>query len=347
MTLTTPTGRVPRDGKQRPLIIPEGGGRRVAYQRTTTFTSTIEDRYKLEQWKQRAVALGLTMRPDLALRVASIGLAGLSGDDQAAKNALDDACEDAREAAKANAAATTGTALHALTETLDRGEAMPVIPEAYLADLEAYEKATAVLDHEHIEAFTVHDPLKVGGTPDRISRYQGRRYIADVKTGDITFGALSISMQLAMYARSKLYDPTTGNRVEHGAEVDRAIVIHLPAGQGTCRLYWFDILAGWEACRVALGIRDKRRIRFADIAVEVDPGTDAPAPVTGPDLVDRPLDLGGLGGTLVDVETPSLADRIATADTVAEVRDLWRRNSKEWTDDLTALAKARIQELEP
>ena len=237
---------IPRDGWGRPLVIPPGGGKPIAYTRCTTYVGVLEDTYNLARWQQRMVALGLASRPDLLLAVSA------HGDD---KQQLNKICADAQEAAAAHAAATTGTALHALTERLDRGLPVGVIPDAYLADLAAYEKKTARFTPVEIEKFTVLDELQVGGTPDRVLEFEGRRYIGDVKTGSIEYGIGKIAMQLAVYSRSSLYDHVTGNRAGLSVDQNNAIVVHLPAGEGRCELHWVNIAAGWEAVQLATSVR--------------------------------------------------------------------------------------------
>lgn len=237
---------IPRDRWQRPLVIPRGGGKPVAYTRCTTYVGCLEDTYNLARWQQRMVALGLASRPDLLLAVSA------HRDD---KQQLNRICADAQEAAAAHAAATTGTALHALTDQLDRGIPLGVIPEAYQKDLAEYARVTAVLTPVEIEAFTVLDALQIGGTPDRVVEFQGTRYIADVKTGSIEFGIGKIAMQLAVYSRSSLYNPATGERTSQQVDQNNAIVIHLPAGEGRCELHWVNIAAGWEAVHLATKVR--------------------------------------------------------------------------------------------
>jgi hypothetical protein len=43
--------------------------------------------------------------------------------------------------------------------------------------------------------------------------------------------------------------------------LERALVIHLPAGQARCELHWLDIAAGWEAARLAATVRAWRARR--------------------------------------------------------------------------------------
>lgn len=317
MSITAPDPEIPRDRYGRPLVQPKGGGRPVAYTRCTTFVSCLEDTFNLGRWMQRMVALGLADRPDLLLAV------GAHRDD---KNRLDALCEDAREYAKATAAATTGTALHALCEKLDRGQDVGVVPEAYLADLAAYQAATEALEAVHIEQFCVLDSLKIGGTPDRVVKYQGKRYIADIKTGSIEYGIGKIAQQLAVYARSNTYDHATGARGDHGAEFDRGIIIHLPAGEGTCTLYWVDLLEGWEGVKLARAVRDWRTHRFADLT-QPFPTAEAPPSTAA-----------------VDGALP-LERAIEDCASVQALTELWQARWTEFTDAHKSQAAAKKQQL--
>ncbi|WP_214322060.1 PD-(D/E)XK nuclease family protein [Nonomuraea sediminis] len=295
---------VERDRWGRPLVVPPTGGGPIPYTRTTTYVGCLEDTYNLSRWQQRMVAVGLADRPDLVLAV------GAHRDDRDKLNQLVD---DAMEAAKAHAAAEIGTALHKLTEPLDLGQTLGVVPEAYRADLEAYRRATARLEVVGIERFTVLDDLRVAGTHDRTVRFQGREFIADIKTGSIEYGALKIAMQLSVYAHSVLYDPATRERAPLEVDQERAIVIHLPAGQGRCELHWVDIAAGWEAVQVATMVRAWRSRK----------------------------------GLFTAFDLPDPAEEIAAAATVEELGAIWQRANAlgRWTDDLTQRAATRKAEL--
>jgi hypothetical protein len=312
-----PAIEIPRDRYGRPMVHPENGGKPQAYTRCTTFVSCLEDTFALQAWMQRMVALGLADRPDLLLSVTA------HRDD---KRQLDKICNDAREYAKANAAATTGTALHALTERMDRGEDVGTVPDAYLADLAAYQQATDKLTAVHIEQFCVLDSLQIGGTPDRVVEYNGKRYIADVKTGSIEFGILKIAMQLAVYSRSKLYDHGTHARGDHGAEFDKGLIIHLPAGTGTCELVWVDLLAGWEAVKIAKSVRQWRTKKFKDLTEPFEPRMD-PRPDPQP-------------------EPEPLESAIAECLTVRALLELWETRWQEFTDEHKNLAAAKKSQLQ-
>ena len=147
----------------------------------------------------------------------------------------------------------------------------------------------------------------MAGTFDRLVRHRGRLTIADVKTGSIEWGMGRIAMQLAVYAHGQHYDPLTHQRTTlGGVDLETALVIHLPAGQGVCELVPVDIAKGWAAIPLAQQIRAWRQAKW---------------PTT-------PLDT-------------SLAIRITQAATLDDLLHLWEANVEQWSDELTALAKTR------
>jgi hypothetical protein len=243
--------QIERDGKDRPrVMLPDG--KRATYARCTTYVGCLEDQYRLQLWQQRMVAIGLADRPDLLVSVAA---------HRNDREALDGLVVHAREAARATAAARTGTALHALAEQHDRGEPVSA-PPAYAPDIAAYVEATRHLESVMIEQFCVNDRLKVAGTFDRLVRYvdpdgKAGHYIADIKTGSIDFGHLKHAMQFAMYANSTPYDIPTHERFAYpdDTSLTKAILIHLPQGEGRCDLYWVNISDGWEAVKIATAVR--------------------------------------------------------------------------------------------
>jgi hypothetical protein len=305
-TSADPFEQVQRDRYGRPLITPPGGGKPKSYRRCTTFVGVLEDTYNLSKWQQRQVALGLAARPDLLLAVSA------HGDD---KDKLNGICADAAEAAGSSSAATIGTALHRIAERLDAGETVTV-PDVAKADIDAYRAATAEFTWTHIERITVNDDLEVAGTPDRIGLIPGAGnvpVVADLKTGSLDYGMGKIAMQLALYAHSHLYNPTTGERERHPLNTQRALVIHLPAGKGECNLVWVDIAAGWEAVQLAAQVWAWRSRK-------------------------------GLTEPYIPV-ADALAMAIVAAETVDELTALWVAHKTTWTPDHTALAAERKNDL--
>lgn len=314
---------IQRDRYGRPMIVPPRGKKPVAYTRCTTYIDVLEDKYNLQKWMQRQTALGLSRRSDLLLAVAA------HRDD---KSELDRICDQAKEAAAASAAATTGTALHSLTEAVDRGQELPALPAGAQASLEAYREAMTGIKIVDIERFLVADKIKVGGTCDRIVEIDGQRYIADIKTGSIEYGALKIAMQLSIYARSVTYDPGTYERTEHGASLERGLVIHLPATddpkQARCHLWWIDLEAGYSAVQVAGLVREKRKATFKQLTQPYEGPLPQPAPRhASPEDARRHAEI---------------LDSIDRAATPEAVRALW---AEWWTSDLVEYARARVAAL--
>lgn len=303
---TSPETPIPRDRWGRPMVTPPNGGKQVAYQRVTTFVGVLEDTYNLARWQMRMVALGLVDREDLLLAAAA---------HRHDKDKLNKICEDACEAAKAHAAATTGTALHSLVDQHDQGTLdLQKVPAAYRPDIEAYAAATKHLKVVAIEQFGVLDELKVAGTWDRIYRYQGRNYIGDTKTGSIEYGMGKIAMQLGVYAHCHAYDWKGNRRTPLDVDQRRGVIVHLPAGTGTCQLHWVDIDAGWDAAgglAVAVHQWRKRKGLAVPFIAALEQAADP------------------------------LSDRIAAAATVAELTNLWRASNGTWTDAHTELAAAK------
>ena len=124
-----------RDQWGRPLVIPPDGGNPRPYTRSSSAAKTVEDTYNLELWARRNVAYGMAKDRSLIARVLALG-----GDpstwDLATKKACNAIVEDAAAVALAHRAADIGTAVHRMTEMLDRGQ--PVDAGPYEADLEAY-----------------------------------------------------------------------------------------------------------------------------------------------------------------------------------------------------------------
>lgn len=314
---------IPRDHYNRPLVTPPDGGKPKAYTRCTTYVDVLEDKFNLQQWELRQVALGLADRPDLLLSVSA------HRDD---KRSLNQITKQAKEAAKSSASATTGTATHMLCERVDRDQPLGIVPSGALADVDEYRRLTAGMEHRHIEEFTVNDQLQIGGTPDRVSLFAGEYYIVDIKTGkDIAWGACKIAMQLAVYAHSVIYYPATGERRPYEFELNTewGIIIHLPAGQANGSLHYVNIADGWKAVQTAGEVRLWRAKKdwYQAIPTPRPPTTDPFAGIPGADEVE------------VLIESASTYD---------ELRHVWTKAiaAGRWTDRHLELAKARRVELE-
>lgn len=253
MNVDSVMDEIPRDRWGRPLIEPPDGGKPVAYTRVSTLAKSLDKQEALTKWKQRMTAIGMSQRPDL------LALVQATREDD--RKTLDDACEQALAAARSQAAANTGTALHAFCERIDEGVPVDeiVASDTIKADLTAYQRTMAPLKVLAAELFIVQDEIKCAGTFDRLVQIDGRVYVADIKTGQHEPNyPHGVTVQTAIYARGTGYHPTkkrTASLADIGVDLDRAILIHLPAGKATCELYWLDIAAGWEMAQTATRVR--------------------------------------------------------------------------------------------
>lgn len=271
---------VQRDHYGRYLIPDPATGKSRAWTRATTVASTLSDKFGLQAWGQRMTARGLVARPDLFALVAAC--------DPDDKKRLDGYVEDAKEAAAANSGRNLGTALHAFSEQLDRGETVTA-PHPWDADLAAYQQTMRAagigIDAAYVENIVTLHAAGVAGTFDRLVTVGDTLTVADLKTGSF-LDWHEISIQLALYAHADtIYNPATGTHTPMPT-VDQhsALVMHLPAGQATCTLWTVDIEAGWGAAQEALAVREwRKRKQLAHTFKPV-----APTPATDPDpLLER------------------------------------------------------------
>ena len=259
MTVThLPLAEPKRDRYGRYLLPHPDTGKEIPLTRVTTIANTLADRYGLEQWGQRNTVLGIGLRPDLyALAVSS------TPDD---KQQLNKVVKQAQEAAKASSGANLGTALHRITERVDRGDDLD-IPQDWKGDVDAYCQTLA--DHhvgirtEFIERIVVNFNIGAAGTLDRLVQLSGQAAltVADLKTGKdvVKYGTTEIAIQLALYANSTHVWNGTDYNPMPPVDTNKALIIHLPVGKSQCTLHTVDIAAGWEAAQLALQVREWRK----------------------------------------------------------------------------------------
>jgi hypothetical protein len=302
-----PVDRWKRDRWGRPLVLPPDGGTPVPYGRPSGFGIVLEDRFGLNKWQTRMACLGLAQRADLLAQFAAAS-------DDRARDAL---INQAQEAAGASSGANMGSALHSFTEALDLGRDITV-PAPWDADVQAYSQALAdhgiVIDPAMIELDVVCDDLALAGTADRYVMWQGRRVVADLKTGKkIADPALGYSVQLAVYARSFLYHHDTGARTDLECCHDVGLIIHLPAGQARCDIYEVDLRAAWDLAHLAAQVKQAQKRK--GVVVKSSPGASAVPPPASTDAPGEPLTQAlraELVAALKRADAPAL-ERIAAA----------------------------------
>lgn len=252
--------KVKFDQYERYVLPDPETGKERSWTRATTVANTLADRYGLEQWAKRNVVLGIAAREDLYALAVSC-----KPED---KKQLDQIVEAAEEAAKARSGANLGIALHRITERVDRGEDLD-IPDQWRPDIDAYCQ-TLVDNHltvhpDYMERVVVLPEYGIAGTLDRLLypgvTPDGPKIVADLKTGKdvIRYGMTKIAIQLAIYANATHVWNGDGYEPMPHVYTDRAIVIHLPVGEGTCTLHEVNIKEGYRALRAAMWVREWRK----------------------------------------------------------------------------------------
>ena len=280
------TEEAPKDRWGRYKIQHPDTGKELGYTRVTTIAKTLDDTGSLADWKTRMALTGIVKRADL-LAQASTAL-----DD---RNKLNKIANDAIEAAGAYGRANLGTALHAITEQIDRGQ-KPQILQGLQGDIETYVAACAAWDMrmqaEWIEVLLINDELQYAGTADRIVQLRdGRLVIFDLKTGtDLSYSYGSIAVQLAAYANAEwIYDWHTGERKPlPNLDKTEGIICHLPAGEATCSFYTVDLVAGLDALNMSIKTREWRKrkdlfrpYKFSEEKRSADQPVASPKPQAG------------------------------------------------------------------
>jgi hypothetical protein len=248
----------PRDRWSRPVI----DGR--SYTRVSTLAKTLDDTRALLDWNARVTAVGLAKSEDLIAAVATT--------DPDDKKALNKIVEQAKERAASTAKATIGTATHAATEMIDRGEDLNGLPAAVKADAYAYREVCAShgLQPLAAELFVVCDEVNAAGSFDRLFQGPSRVLIGDLKTSanpdTAKWAGLAWAIQLATYAHAKPWIP--GRGIVEWADLglptpdtERGVVIHVMQGTGEARLHSIDLAAGWVAARLADEVLAMRKLK--------------------------------------------------------------------------------------
>lgn len=244
---------------------PKGG---KFYTRTTTFIDVLDDKANIAKWKVRKTLEGVaSLNPDdLEVLREHDNLEGSES-----KRWLDTFAERMQKAAGSELRSTLGTAIHEVTEDYDSGLDVGSLPPEIERDLDAYINATEGMDMTAIEQFVVNDNFQYAGTADRFITLwgewanqfgvpEGTQVVGDLKTGSsVDFSRGKFPMQMAAYANAMEYNPYTLERVESGCSTEVGILIHLPAGEGWCKVYKMDLTRGWSDVQLAYKVREYRK----------------------------------------------------------------------------------------
>jgi hypothetical protein len=211
--------------------------------------------YNLRRWDDREAAIGFALRDDLVLALKAIPRPGPEGYDRATKDKIESIVADARTAAKQRDGGRVGTAVHDLTERVDRGEPLADVIRPLPADT-----AQAVAGYEfllrsngwrvvEIERTVQCEELgDVTGSLDRVYEIpslaalgpavcqHGHEHaelldvIGDVKTeAKPWLNGIHIGPQLAIYGRSRKMWRATGGEsvvtVSPGTQYERQVTV--------------------------------------------------------------------------------------------------------------------------
>ena len=217
------------------------------------------------------------------------------------KRAMNELAEELFEVGGGREKAQKGTDLHALSDIVDMGgglaelsdmlEAGEISPADY-ADMEAYAAGIQRMGLRlHVgEQVIVNDTLKVAGRLDRVwigklpeirhpktgevirpADTRARRYVGDLKTGNVEYGIGKIAQQLRGYAEAETYDLDTHERGKHGANREIGLLMHLPAGSGKMRVHIVNLGIGGAGIKLSGEVRAFRNTgkRATDFAIDV------------------------------------------------------------------------------
>ena len=244
-------------------------GKSKSWQRVTNFIKLVDDTYHLELWKQRNVAKGVAMRPDLVEAIQPL-------DVKQDKERLNRIVERAQDIAGAYKMSSEGTALHTSTELADyAGGSLATVPPQHQPRVQLYLDALRVngltVVPDMIERVTASQRYEVAGKFDRVYQLADGSYvIGDLKTGDsLDLSMASIAGQLACYEdginNTGIWD---GARYDERIKVrtDFGIVVHLPSTRDEVTVYRIDLSQGHELNRVCLEVRQARRIKAKHVS---------------------------------------------------------------------------------
>lgn len=307
---TDPAPSVPRDGYDRPTLLPRGvtnPALRVPYARASSLGGLLTDKMGLFTWERRLLAHGIARNEDLAALIASapLGRPGHRLTDEYIARAMDRIGKDVK--------ADWGTAVHAFTEP---GFNRHLVPARMVADVASYDEAMRGTRVLMTEAFIANDTVMAAGTFDHLRDFaELGPVIEDKKTG--VFKPLEHAVQLAIYRDGDLYDVGTDVRTPMPDEVNRdwGIVTQIEREQGRTKVWLIDLQAGREAALLARAIMDYR--------VRTDVGVDY--------------------GNPADLRRKELAGRIAagglTREAMMALRAEW---ADVWTPELDAACAAAL-----
>lgn len=360
---------IPRGQGGRPKIwklLPDGAESRdqtITMTRASSLGDALENKYLIHRWDMRNLAFALSRRPDLVLQLAAIP----DIEEKANKNEVHDVVKVALDFAGGTAAATSGSAIHRLSERLDAGEDLSYLPEAVLNALAVYRRLMSIVRIVASETFVVCDELGTAGTYDRVVELlndtevrwrdahgveqvtvlaAGTRLILDLKTSATAmyFGAV-YACQEAVYGYGVPYTHEDGRGTwPDGLAPSRewGLLLHLPIDSlEDAGFYWVDLRQGYDLAIQAAAHREAMKAKDLFWPTNLDPIPARPTPV---ETIETAEDADEVPVTDCSVQH-ELLELIHNAGGPDELDALWAAHQKDWTSEHTEAAKTRMHEL--
>lgn len=275
---------IKRDYWQRPWVTTDGGplqyedGKKTptnatAYTRVSTLAEALDDKQGLMDWSAANAAIGVVRNAAIYAQLAHLASAHRDPwQVPEAKKALKPLVAQAQQVAGSDDGAGMGTAFHGLAEIVDQGQVPEFAPPPLRPWLDVYREALADWEVLDTEVFVVADEVQSAGSLDRLLRHRktGRIVVGDVKTGksEPDF-PLKTTIQVAIYSHGERYDQATGTRLplHPDIDLDHGVLIHAPVRSGSprCQLYPLDLAKGWELAKVAVQVREARRMAKLEV----------------------------------------------------------------------------------
>lgn len=306
-----------------------------SWTRVTTFAKALDDTSNLSKWLCRMTIKGLVTDEALIVKTEDTDI-----DD---RRGLDRIVEQAKEKAGANDAAANGTAIHTLTEKIDRGEKKVRVPAKWKRHIDGYKRlkdeSGLEFPAELIERVVVVPELGVAGTFDRVCFVKedttvqvngktvhlrkGEAVVGDIKSNkSLDYAQVSIATQLAIYSRAKYMWNLYTEQWEPLPELNKQVgfIFHLPSTTGDAALYAIDLEAGWafaQLCKTVREVRSQKKLVQQITTGDVFEADD------------------------------EWEFRISQARTVAELSAIWAEANQlgVWNSQLERLGKQRMREI--
>lgn len=272
------------------MLFPPNGTQRTAYTRISTASGWTDDKGNLTNWAASQAMVGLMKSKSLQARISS--LIARTQDDVYRENkaALREIVQTATQIAQAQARADYGTAVHELSELLDKRILdWQYVPDALKGPLEAYQEAMApftVVDTEVFVTVDLEDAnVRLAGSMDKLLSHPELDGVVtcDLKTGaDEPRYSNKVTTQVALYSKGLRYrdDKFSGTPAFDDGEqspvnvsfrkplhpdinTTTGLMIHLPLepvnGKHKCTMYLLDLERGWENFRLGHRLQGARR----------------------------------------------------------------------------------------